>query len=92
MHLSHIPKSVSNHDSLASQQRCRLSVMSSSIQLVLCYCVFRNLLRFHINQFGDEKLFLSRTVLLTENYLMFTWDRITFSLSFLFVLSASEIC
>ena len=65
---------------------------SSSIQLVLFYCVFRNLLRFHINQFGDEKLFLLRTVLLTEKYLMFTWDKITFSFSFLFVLSASEIC
>ena len=65
---------------------------SSSIQLVLFYCVFRNLLRFHISQFGDEKLFLLRTVLLTEKYLMFTWDKITFSFSFLFVLSASEIC
>ena len=55
---------------------------SSSIQLVLFYCVFRNLLRFHINHFGDEKLFLLRTVLLTENYLMFTWDKITFSFFF----------
>ena len=72
MHLSHIPKSVSNHDSLTSL----------SIQLVLFNCVFRNLLRFHINQFGDEKLFLLRTVLLTENYLMFTWDKISFFFSF----------
>ena len=86
MHLSHIPKSVSNHDSLASQQRCRIEcdVFIDSISFIL--------LRFHINQFGDEKLFLLRTVLLTKKYLMFTWDKITFSFSFLFVLSASEIC
>ena len=59
---------------------------SLSIQLVLFYCVFRNLLRFHNNQFGDKKLFLLHTVLLFENYLMFTWDKISFSFSFLFFL------